>query len=49
MMEKDEGVLTVKDMSGESMEQLLKHIYTGATDSLKYEVIVELLNSAVKV
>jgi hypothetical protein len=30
MVEAGEGVLAVKDMSGESMEQLLKHIYTGS-------------------
>jgi hypothetical protein len=52
MKETGEGVLAVKDMSGESMEQLLKHIYTGSTDNfknLKVDVVVELLNASVKV
>jgi fructose-bisphosphate aldolase class 1 len=52
MVEPGEGVIAVKDMSGESMEQLLKHIYTGSTDNfndLKVDVVVELLNASVKV
>jgi hypothetical protein len=52
MVEAGEGVLTVEDMSGESMEQLLKHIYTGSVDKLddlKVEVVLELLNASVKV
>jgi hypothetical protein len=52
MVETGEGVLTVEDMSGESMEQLLKHIYTGSGDSLgdlKVDVVLELLNASVKV
>jgi hypothetical protein len=52
MKETGEGVLAVKDMSGESMEQLLKHIYTGSTDSfnnLKVDVVVQLLNASTKV
>jgi hypothetical protein len=51
MVEAGESVLAVKDMSGESMEQLLKHIHTGSgdkLDDLKVE-IVELLNASVKV
>jgi hypothetical protein len=52
MVEAGEGVLTVEDMSGESMEQLLKHIYTGSGDKLndmKVDVVLELLNASVKV
>jgi fructose-bisphosphate aldolase class 1 len=52
MVEAGEGVLAVEDMSGESMEQLLKHIYTGSTDNfndLKVDVVLELLNASVKV
>jgi hypothetical protein len=52
MVEAGEGVLTVEDMSGESMEQLLKHIYTGSVDKLndlKVDVVLELLNASVKV
>jgi hypothetical protein len=39
-------------MSGESMEQLLKHIYTGSTDNFKnlqVDVVLELLNASNKV
>jgi fructose-bisphosphate aldolase class 1 len=52
MVEAGEGVLAVEDMSGESMEQLLKHIYTGSVDKLsdlKVDVVLELLNASVKV
>jgi hypothetical protein len=52
MVEAGEGVLAVEDMSGESMEQLLKHIYTGSGDKLaglKVDVVLELLNASVKV
>jgi citrate lyase beta subunit len=52
MVETGEGVLAVEDMSGESMEQLLKHIYTGSTDNfknLKVENVLELLNASNKV
>jgi hypothetical protein len=52
MVETGEGILTSKDMSGESMEQLLKHIYTGSVDKmagLKVDVVLELLNASVKV
>jgi hypothetical protein len=52
MVEAGEAVLAVEDMSGESMEQLLKHIYTGSGDKLndmKVEVVLELLNASVKV
>jgi hypothetical protein len=52
MVEAREGVLTVEDMSGESMEQLLKHIYTGSVDKLndlKVDVVLELLNASNKV
>jgi hypothetical protein len=52
MVETGEGVLAVEDMSGESMEQLLKHIYTGSggkVRDLKVEVVLELLNASVKV
>jgi hypothetical protein len=52
MVEAGEGVLAVKDMSGESMEQLQKHIYTGSgdkLDDLKVEIVLELLNASVKV
>jgi hypothetical protein len=52
MVEAGEGVLAVEEMSGESMEQLLKHIYTGSTDNfnnLKVDVVLELLNASVKV
>jgi hypothetical protein len=52
MVETGEGVLAVEDMSGESMEQLLKHIYTGSVDKLddlKVDVVLELLNASVKV
>jgi hypothetical protein len=52
MVEAGEGVLAVEDMSGESMEQLLKHIYTGTVDKLndlKVDVVLELLNASVKV
>jgi hypothetical protein len=52
MVEAGEGVLAVEDMSGESMEQLLKHIYTGSVeklDDLKAEVVLELLNASNKV
>jgi hypothetical protein len=52
MAETGEGVLAVEDMSGESMEQLLKHIYTGSGDKLndlKVDVVLELLNASVKV
>jgi hypothetical protein len=52
MVEAGEGVLAVEDMSGESMEQLLKHIYTGSTDNfknLKVDVVLQLLNASVKV
>jgi hypothetical protein len=52
MLEAGEGILTVEDMSGESMEQLLKHIYTGSGDKLsdlKLDVVLELLNASVKV
>jgi hypothetical protein len=51
MVETGEGVLT-EDMSGESMEQLLQHIYTGSTDNinnLKVDVVLELLNASNKV
>jgi hypothetical protein len=51
-VEAGEGVLAVEDMSGESMEQLLKHIYTGSVDNLndlKVEIVLELLNASVKV
>jgi hypothetical protein len=51
IVEAGEGVLTVKDMSGESMEQLLKHIYTGSgdkLDDLKVDVVLELLNASNK-
>jgi hypothetical protein len=47
-----EGVLAVEDMSGESMEELLKHIYTGSVDKLndlKVDVVLELLNASNKV
>jgi fructose-bisphosphate aldolase class 1 len=52
MVETGEGILAVEDKSGESMEQLLKHIYTGSTDNfndLKVDVVLELLNASVKV
>jgi hypothetical protein len=52
MVEAGEGVLAVEDMNGESMEQLLKHIYTGSGDKLndlKVDVVLELLNASVKV
>jgi hypothetical protein len=52
MVETGEGVLAVEDMSGESMEQLLKHIYTGSVDKLndlKVEIVLELLNATNKV
>jgi hypothetical protein len=52
MVEAGEGVLAVEDMSGESMEQLLKHIYTGSVDKLdglKVEIVLELLNASNKV
>jgi fructose-bisphosphate aldolase class 1 len=52
MVETGKGVLAVEDMSGESMEQLLKHIYTGSTDNFKnlqVDVVVQLLNASVKV
>jgi hypothetical protein len=52
MVEAGEGVLAVEGMSGESMEQLLKHIYTGSGNKLsdlKVDVVLELLNASVKV
>jgi hypothetical protein len=52
MVEAGEGVLAVEDMSGESMGQLLKHIYTGSVDKLndlKVDVVLELLNASNKV
>jgi hypothetical protein len=52
MVEAGKGVLTFEDMSGESMEQLLKHIYTGSTDNfndLKVDVLLQLLNASVQV
>jgi fructose-bisphosphate aldolase class 1 len=52
MVETGEGVLAVEDMSGKSMEQLLKHIHTGSTDNLnnlKVDVVLQLLNASVKV
>jgi hypothetical protein len=52
MVEAGEGVLAVEDMSGDSMEQLLKHIYTGSVDKLgdvKVDVVLDLLNASVKV
>jgi hypothetical protein len=52
MVEAGEGVLAVEDMSGESMEQLLKHIYTGSVDKpsdLKVDVVLELLKASDKV
>jgi hypothetical protein len=52
MVKAGEGVLAVEDMSGESMEQLLKHIYTGSVDQLndlKVEIVLELLNASNKV
>jgi hypothetical protein len=52
MVEAGEGVLAVEDMSGESMELLLKHIYTGSVDKLddlKVDVVLELLNASNKV
>jgi hypothetical protein len=52
MVEAGEGVLASKDMTGEPMEQLLKHIYTGSTDNfknLKVDVVLQLLNASVKV
>jgi hypothetical protein len=52
MVETGERVLAVEDMSGESMEQLLKHIYTGSVDKLsdlKVEIVLELLNASNKV
>jgi hypothetical protein len=53
IVEAGEGVLASKDMTGESMEQLLKHIYTGSTDNLsnivKVDVVLELVNASVKV
>jgi hypothetical protein len=52
MVETGESVLAVEDMSGESMEQLLKHIYTGSVDKLndlKVDVVLELLNGSNKV
>jgi hypothetical protein len=52
MKETGEGVLTIEDMSGEAMEQLLKHIYTGSVDklnNLKVDVVLELVNASNKV
>jgi hypothetical protein len=52
MVETGESVLAVEDMSGESMEQLLKHIYAGSVDKLndhKVDVVLELLNASNKV
>jgi hypothetical protein len=52
MVEAGEGVLAVEDMSGEAMEQLLKHIYTGSVDklnNLKVDVVLELVNASNKV
>jgi hypothetical protein len=52
MVEAGKGVLTFEDMSGESMEQLLKYIYTGSTDNfndLKVDVLLQLLNASVQV
>jgi hypothetical protein len=52
MVEAGEGVLAVEDMSGESLEQLPKHFYTGSVDKLgdvKVDVLLQLLNASVKV
>jgi hypothetical protein len=52
MVEAGGGVLAVEDMSGESMERLLKHIYTGTVDKLddlRVEIVLELLHASNKV
>jgi hypothetical protein len=51
-VEAKDGVLKIKDMSGEAMEKLLLHIYTGSFDGisdLNTDEFVEILNAANKV
>jgi hypothetical protein len=51
-VEAKDGVLKMKDMSGEAMEKLLLHIYTGSFDGisdLNTDAFVEILNASTKV
>jgi hypothetical protein len=51
-VEAKDGVLKIKDMSGDAMEKLLLHIYTGSFDGisdLNTDAFVEILNASNKV